>query len=90
MNISEANDWFKALRALETTASGNAREDGFAAARRLTERANKALSAGPNPDQVRLLVFGIRDAVDEAADHGVIAELGDRTVKTVKPAGGVL
>lgn len=82
MNITEANAWNHVLEGLRTAADSDATDRAIEAAGLLTERANKALHAGPRPREVQTLVSRLLDAVETASFEGVEVELGDRTITT--------
>lgn len=89
VNVTEANAWFTFLRGLETGAPADHQSAGAEAAMALTERANKALGAGPRPAQVGEFAADLQDAID-TADGDAWAVIGDRPVETTDAAGGVL
>ena len=90
MNITEANAFHSLLRGLRTDASADDRARAIEATADLTNRARKALNAGPYPDETLPLVNDVIDAVEIAADEGLLVELGQRPITTTTPAGGVL
>ena len=88
MNIGEANDYYALVRGLTPGATDDTMHKALDAAKRLGDKARKALDAGPSGEEVRELVD--RNFTILVWGEDVDIELCGPRVETTEAAGGVL